>query len=64
MGQSVSPIMSPHRQVQFAFAQVLYSTDTCEIYLTLTGCEITNSQGPQSIEKIQGYMLTQVWEDD
>jgi len=42
----------PRRRVQFAFAQVLYFTDTCEIYLTLAGCEVTNVRGPQSIEQI------------
>ncbi|KAI0284284.1 hypothetical protein BGY98DRAFT_586318 [Russula aff. rugulosa BPL654] len=25
------------------FAQALYTTDTCEIYLTLAGCEITST---------------------
>ncbi len=35
------------------FAQALYSTDTCEIYLTLAGCEITSMRCLQNREQIE-----------
>ena len=49
------------------FAQALYTTDTCEIYLTLAGSLLgakSRVRGVCRVEQIQGYMLTQMWEDN
>jgi len=53
--------------VGYNFAQALYTTDTCEIYLTLAGSLLgakSRVRGVCRVEQIQGYMLTQMWEDN
>jgi hypothetical protein len=42
------------------FAQALYTTDTCEIYLTLAGCEITSTRGLQSRTNTRIHVDTNV----